>query len=53
MRDMVNAFWQILNISFTVDTYSFTFLDIIFTTALLGCVGLFIGKIIFFILNDR
>lgn len=53
MADMVNAFWQVLNMPFIIMNMSYTLLDVIYCTLLLGCIGLFIGKIIFFALGDR
>lgn len=53
MREVVIAFFNILNIQFTYDGFSFSLLDVVYTSLLLTVFGLFIGKIIFFTLNKR
>ena len=53
MGDIVNAFFQVLYMPFTVFSFTFCLMDVFFTSLFLGVLGLFIGKVIFFALGKR
>lgn len=53
MGSVVQSYFNILQIQFTVGGFTFCLLDVLYASCLLSVFGLFIGKIIFFALNRR
>lgn len=53
MRDLVQAFFNILNIPFTFMGITFNLLDVFVAGLICSLFGLFLGKIIFFAMNRR
>lgn len=53
MGYVISAFFNILSYEFNYDGFSFSLLDVIYTSLLLTVFGIFIGKIILFALNKR
>lgn len=53
MRNLINAFWTILQIPFTFMGVEFTLYDVFWAGVILSVIGFFIGKIIFFVENRR
>lgn len=53
LGDMVSAFFNVLNISYTIGGFTFTLLDVFEAGIILSIFGFFIGKIIFGVFNRR
>lgn len=53
ISQVISSLWTIVHLPITVDNLTFTLFDVFVAGLILSLVGLFIGKIIFFILNRR
>lgn len=53
LRSMVETFFNVLNIEYTIGEYTFSLLDVFFAGCLLSLIGLFIGKVVLFFNNRR
>lgn len=53
IQALFNTFFNILNIDFTIGNMSFNLFDVFIASLILSVIGLFIGKIIFFLNNER
>lgn len=53
LRALIESYFEVLDIEFTIGEISFTLLDVIWAGAILSIVGLFIGKILLFFNNRR
>lgn len=53
MGSMFKAFFDVLDIEFTIMGISFTLLDVFYASVILSLIGLALGKIFFFALNRR
>ena len=53
MREMFQGFFNVLNIPFTIMGISFTLLDVFYAAIICSLIGLALGKIFFFVFNER
>lgn len=53
LRYMIEYYFEVLDIEFTVGTYTFTLFDVFVAGLILSIIGLFIGKVVLFFNNRR
>lgn len=53
LRALIESFFNVLDIEFTIGEVTFSLLDVVWSGAILSIVGLFIGKILLFFNNRR
>lgn len=53
MQEMIEAFWQVLNINLSINNVTYNLLDVFYCSLILIIIDLFFSKVVFISLHKR